>query len=105
MSLSIAGYYIYLTDMEFDVLDELIINSPNAVSKTRLASSLYVGRAQPVSKTIETVIWRLRKKLAFSCNGAASIATDHFGAGYKLIVSEGSNLDGPLDQSDHLPRS
>lgn len=73
------GLPLKLTALEWRVLEALILNKENVVTRTRLFEHVYESNADVDSNSIEVIMTRLRRKI-----GSARIETER-GRGYRLI--------------------
>ncbi|GBQ86029.1 putative two component response regulator [Acetobacter malorum DSM 14337] len=87
----IDGEPLSLTHTEFDILSMLAHKKSNLLSKASIASTLYVGKAPPQSKTIDVMVCRLRSKLR-EVDIQDPIKT-HWGSGYSLVESAFHSLE------------
>src|ERR1700748_537736 len=69
------GRRIRLTDMEYRILELLLLRRGATVTRETFISHLYGGEDGPESRTIELFVCKLRKKLAEATGGDSFIET------------------------------
>jgi DNA-binding response OmpR family regulator len=90
-----AGQPLPLTATEYSILEVLAQNSGEPISRERLLDLVWGYTFAPATRTVETHIWRLRKKLGDSADESGWIRNVQ-GAGYVLAAS----TDAAVEQSD-----
>lgn len=90
-----AGKPLPLTATEYSILEVLAQNSGEPISRERLLDLVWGYTFAPATRTVETHIWRLRKKLGDSADESGWIQNVQ-GAGYVLAPS----TDATVEQSD-----
>jgi len=77
---------VRLTSIEFDILDLLMRNADQVVSRDELASTLYHREAAPFERWIDVHICHLRKKL--DADDEHTKIQNVRGVGYRLVTVE-----------------
>ena len=80
-----AGIEIRLTRKEFDLLVYLVEHRGEVVTRERLLDEVWGYERFPTTRTVDTHILRLRRKLEADPDRPAHILTAH-GQGYKLVT-------------------
>ncbi len=83
----VSGRTLELTGLEFDILEFLIRQSGQIVSRDHLMTVLYQREANPFERSLDVHISHLRKKLE-ECRDMIRTVR---GAGYMFCVPEGTN--------------
>jgi DNA-binding response OmpR family regulator len=78
------GEPIKMTHKEFEVIQYLLKNANNIVSRYQLLEDVWGYESQPTTRTVDNFILKLRQKIEDNPNDPKIILTVH-GAGYKLI--------------------
>jgi DNA-binding response OmpR family regulator len=81
-----AGEDIYLTRKEFMLLEYLLRNQGNVVTRVMLAEHVWNSNLDPFSNTIESHILTLRRKL--NPKDTASVIQTVSGRGYKIVAPD-----------------
>lgn len=84
-----GGKEIYLTRREFALLEYLMINRGQIVSRNQIMEHVWDYNADPFSNSIETHLASLRRKLNFNKN--RSLIHTFTGRGYKLALNKLEN--------------
>jgi two-component system, OmpR family, response regulator len=108
-SVSLHGEAIALTEKEFDVAAYLFANAGRVVSKRQLAKLAWGRELDSTSRTIDTHIYRLRRKLALRPENGVRLVTVYT-HGYRLddvdigsvstAASAACEPAGPVTQND-----
>ncbi len=86
-----AGRELSLTDREFEILRHLAGRDGRLVTRTELLQLVWGYREAPVTRTVDSFIFRLRRKIEPDPHHPRYIRTAH-GDGYRLTPDdEGSN--------------
>ena len=80
-----AGNPITLTTAEFDLLCVFVRNSGSVMSRERLVAAITHRRWNPMDRTIDTLVRRLRWKIEIDADKPTIIKTVH-GAGYVFVA-------------------
>lgn len=80
-----SGEAIALTATEFAILELLTQEAGRPVSRERMLDAVWGYNSIPNTRTVETHIWRLRKKLGDSGEESGLIQNRH-GLGYVLVL-------------------
>ncbi|MBT3204401.1 MAG: response regulator transcription factor [Gammaproteobacteria bacterium] len=84
--ITVSGETIELTGAEFNLLNQLIENSGEVVSREQLAKEGLGRSLQAYDRRIETHMTQIRRKLGPQADGTERIKTVR-GAGYQYVVS------------------
>lgn len=79
-----TGQPVALTRMEFRMLEYLIKNPRRVISRDELLNQVWGYKSYPCTRTIDTHILKLRRKLEQDPSGPKHFLTVH-GAGYKFL--------------------
>ncbi|WP_233838139.1 response regulator transcription factor [Paraburkholderia sp. ZP32-5] len=107
-SVFLRGETIVLTEKEFDVAAYFFGNVGRVVSKRLLAKLSWGRELDSTSRTIDTHIYRLRRKLALGPENGVRLTTVYT-HGYRLDEVEVSKAEPPIsvlaEPDDHVERS
>jgi DNA-binding response OmpR family regulator len=84
MELRRAGRDVSVTAQEFKILRFLLDNEERVVSRSELLDKVWGYRCYPTTRTVDTHIFRLRKKLEHDPGEPVHLHTVH-GVGYKFV--------------------
>lgn len=95
MTASRQGRPLTLTDREFEILRHLAGREGRLVSRTELLQLVWGYREAPLTRTVDSFIFRLRRKIEPDPHHPRFIRTAH-GDGYRLTL--GTDPDEPLSR-------
>ena len=81
---SVDGYPVELTTLEFDILEQLMRAAGRVVSRDDLMESLYNRKSTPFDRSIDMHVSHLRRKL----EGSRSMIKTIRGSGYQFCQAE-----------------
>jgi DNA-binding response OmpR family regulator len=84
MELRRAGRNVPVTAQEFKILRFLLDNEERVISRSELLDKVWGYRCYPTTRTVDTHILRLRKKLEHDPNYPVHLHTVH-GVGYRFV--------------------
>ncbi|PIQ47741.1 MAG: DNA-binding response regulator [Cytophagales bacterium CG12_big_fil_rev_8_21_14_0_65_40_12] len=84
-SASIDGEMVRMSHKEFEIMQYLIENKNEVVSRYDLLNKVWGYDSQPTTRTVDNFILRLRQRIETNPNDPHHILTVH-GIGYKLIL-------------------
>jgi len=84
MELRRAGRNVSVTAQEFKILRFLLDNEERVISRSELLDKVWGYRCYPTTRTVDTHIFRLRKKLEHDPGEPVHLHTVH-GVGYKFV--------------------
>lgn len=87
-SLSRSGVPIAMTDKEFGIAELLFLRLGQTIPREEMRSAVWQTEALPESRTIDTHVSRVRRKLGLD-PGADFQLTTVYGVGYRLYPSSG----------------
>ena len=92
-----GGEPIALTATEYSILEVLAQHTGEPVSRERLLEMVWGYTSAPATRTVETHIWRLRKKLGDNADEASWIQNIQ-GAGYVLRTPPEMSTNGRINE-------
>jgi two-component system response regulator PhoP len=84
---TVCGYLVQLSNFEYRLLEHLMLQAGQIVSKTALAQRLYGEEEEPEYNAIDTLIARLRRKL--DPEGILTPIVTVRGSGYRFVLARG----------------
>lgn len=96
-----AGSTLSLTATEYAILDALVENAGRPLSRERLLELVWGYTANSTTRTVETHIWRLRKKIGDRADESAWIQNLQ-GSGYVLSTGIEEGV-GAVPESNQTP--
>jgi len=94
MTASRSGRPLTLTDREFEILRHLAGREGRLVSRTELLQLVWGYREAPLTRTVDSFIFRLRRKIEPDPHHPRYIRTAH-GDGYRLTLDAEPGPDAP----------
>ncbi len=91
--------HVALTDVEYRILELLMLHKGSAISKDRLLQHLYDGQDEPDSKIIEVFVCKIRRKLKRVSANERFIDTV-WGCGYVIITDQ--SADAPAQRTEAM---
>lgn len=82
---SYEGQPISLSKRQYDLLVYLAQNAGQIISREAIINHLYSNDYDSFDRSIDTLIWRLRKQLEISCKDH-NLIESIYGHGYRLVV-------------------